>query len=68
MSQPTIPVRTRFGQFLLIHAQVLWWTIEYIIVRRRWDLAPLILFIVLFGLAIFATTNPTVSVFLYPLF
>lgn len=63
-----LPVRKRVYYFLSSHFQVLWWVMEYVFVMRVWTLAPLILLLMIIGIFIFATTNPAVSVFLYPLF
>ncbi|MCC5875704.1 MAG: hypothetical protein JJU11_05755 [Candidatus Sumerlaeia bacterium] len=63
-----LPIRRRFWLFVSWHARVFYWVFEYLVVRRAWFLAPLIIIMMLMGLVIFATANPAVSPFLYALF
>lgn len=68
-SPPTKPgIPERVWRFVSVHARVLFWVFAYIPAHRAWHLAPLIAVLIVFGLLIFVSSNPTVSPFLYALF
>jgi hypothetical protein len=69
-SSPTeaAPVRRRVWWFVSEHARIVGWVFGYIVARRAWFIAPLVMMLLALGLFIFASVNPAVSPFLYALF